>query len=149
MGEFIFHELEPSGDSIQDEYILELDKKGYYLPSIKGIIIKKGEENLLEYTIDLTKLLELRGKVTINGEPATDGELVLNSQSLKNFGEKIFINCFIDKNGYYSFKGIHPGVYSLSIACFDSYEKILEETRLIEIEEGKSKILDMHFEVEK
>ncbi len=148
-GCFIFHELEPSEDSITDEYSIEFDKEGYYLPFIRGIKIKKGEENHMEYTFDFSDPLELKGKITINGEPATNGELILNSQLLKNSEKKIFINSYLDKNGNYSFNGILPGLYSLYILCFESHEKIVEEKRLIEIEEGKSKVLDMNFEVVK
>jgi hypothetical protein len=148
-GEFTFHQLESSDNSIEDGYIIKLSKSGYYLP--RKIIIKviKGIENQLEYMVDLTKFVELKGRITINGEPATDGELILNSQLLNNSEEKILINTFLDKNGNYSFQGILPGSYSISILCFDSYELILKKTKFIEIEEEKLKVLDMHFEVDK
>ncbi len=147
LGGFIFHELEPSDDSIQDEYIIELNKFGYSLSEIKGIKIRKGIENELEYTADLTNPTGLKGNVKINGKIPIRGDALLYAQFPNEEGVYKAIPGDIDENGNYVFCGIPPGVYKLEILAYYSWNKSVEETCIIEITAGNTKVLDFNLEV--
>ncbi len=147
-GGFIFHELEPSDDSILDEYVIEIDKSGYhYLPLIKDIKIKKGEENYLEFTVNIKNQPDLKGTVKINSKSLMKGTATLYLLFSNAEEQANMVFCDFGKDGHYFFYGIFPGEYELVITAYYAWNKSIEETSIVEITAGNTKVLDFNLEV--
>ena len=105
-------------------------------------------ENELEYTFDLTNSIVLKGNVKINGKIPIRGDALLYAQFPNEDGVYKAIPGDIDENGNYVFCGITPGVYKLEILAYYSWNKSAEETSMVEITAGDTKVLDFSLEVE-
>jgi hypothetical protein len=147
-GKFKFIDLEPSDDTIMDEYVIELEKSGYHkMQLIKGITIKKGEGNYIDHTVTFLDPPELKGTVKMNGESPRGGYaqlyVLFPSDEDTNF---VFSSSF-DKSGNYFFYGIPTGKYELLIEVFSSPEKETIEKRIIDITKGHTLVLDFNLGV--
>jgi hypothetical protein len=148
-GEFIFFDLEPSDDSISDEYVIDLDKSGYVLPIVRNIKIKKSEETQLDYTVEFANLPVIKGTVRINGELPMKGTARLYSlfpveeDAIKTFGSEL------DENGNYFFYGIRPGKYELVIKAYYAWNKKCKDKRIVNIVKGQTNTQNFNLNMEK
>lgn len=147
-GAFLFENLEPSDDSVPDEYVIELDKSGYVLPVIGNIKIKKGEETRLDYTVEYKHPPVLIGTVKINGKPPVGGSVMVYAEFKDDRMLRMTTEADIDKNGNYQFQGLFPGRYEVEVNAYYTWNKKRTEIRKVEIVIGETQIMNFSFEVE-
>jgi hypothetical protein len=147
-GGFKFEGLEPSDAPNVNAYIIKLVKDGYWLSLIENIAVHSNQDNYIDYKVDLTDPTGLKGKINLDGQTLIGGTVQLYSL----FGDKdeylSVIQCEFDESGNYFFKGIKAGNYKLILYAYYAWNQKVVKEVFVEIEKGKTKILDFNLQVE-
>ncbi len=137
-GEFTIHGLEPGND-----YYFVIEADGFKRKVISGISVEKGKTETLQHVIDLTDPTGIQGVIRVEGKPPDLGAVYLYPRTKDMYLKTCKSN--LDDKGRYSCLCLAPGRYDLELIVFYDEGKSIEKSIILDIEAGKTKILDFNF----
>ncbi len=142
-GNFKIEGVEP-----YSQYVLALHMATHEVKDIENVIVEKGKNNYCQYTLDLTDQTGVEGYIKVNGHPPHSCTIDLSQYSKTNPDQLIYWSrIFTNKEGFFSYKGLLPGIYILSFDGFDKDSNFFSfpENEIIEIVSQKTLSLNFEF----
>ncbi len=142
-GNFKIEGVEP-----YSQYVLAIDMATHDVKDIENVIVEKGKNNYIQYTLDLTNQTGVEGYIKVNGHPPHSCTIDLSQYSKTNPDQLIYwTRIYTNKEGFFSYKGLLPGIYKLSFGGYDNDINSFSfpEKKIIEIESQKTLILNLEF----
>jgi hypothetical protein len=131
-----------------DYYILAVHPTGRVLEDIENVFVERGEDNYFQYTLDLTDQTGFEGYIKVNGHPPHSCTIDLSQHSKTNPDQLLYWSrIYTNKEGFFSYKGLLPGIYTLSFSGFDEDDNSFNfpENKIVEIEFQKTLLLNLEF----
>lgn len=131
-----------------DQYLLAVNMAAHEVKDIEHVIVEKGKDNYFRYTLDLTDQTGFEGYIKVNGHPPHSCTIDLSQFSKTNPDQLIYWSrIYANKEGFFSYKGILPGIYILSFSGTDEDNNYFRfpENKIIEIVSKKTLVLNLEF----
>jgi len=139
-GEFEIKGIEPFGN-----YNILISQNGYVSHIIEGIVIVLNNVSTIKETVDVSNQTGIHGSIRIkNVNPDSGIVFLIRDNPDKNLSYKDLCQSFVDKDGYYSCRGLNPGVYRLKFRVYKNGIEFKKEI-VVYLEKGILKTTDIEF----
>ena len=123
--------LEVEGLEPEKIYSVSIMLRGYVVPDIKNILVKKNSTTFIERSFDFTDQTGVEGYVKVGGIPLRFGLVyIYEIDPLSPEGKTFKYSNQTDGEGFYSQKGMKPGNYVLRVQGYvgtEGYDFITEQ----------------------